>query len=145
MRLVISFENAERTGTYVILVTHRIDWSAEVILNTYLLRWPIETFYQDGKGHLGLDEYRMRNAEAFQKHWCLVFVAYSFLHLECLQSSFDPKSALLRKTIGEACRQQAAALIQSLILSVHHALSNGESIENIFHRLFAKQSAQFSI
>ena len=27
--------------------------------------------------------YRMRNAEAIKKHWCLVFVAYSFLHLDC--------------------------------------------------------------
>ena len=44
----------------------------------------METFYQDGKTHLGLDEYRMRNAEAIGKHWCLVFVAYSLLHLDCL-------------------------------------------------------------
>ncbi len=39
----------------------------------------METFYQDGKGHLGLDTYRMRSAEAIGKHWCLVFVAYSLL------------------------------------------------------------------
>lgn len=144
VRIVISFENAQLTGTYAILVTNRIDWSPEHILNTYLLRWPIETFYQDGKGLLGLDEYRMRSAEAFQKHWALVFVAYSFLHLDCLQSPFDTKSALLHKTIGEACRQQAAALLQALILSVHRALSAGESIDTVFHRLFAKQSLQFS-
>jgi SRSO17 transposase len=144
VRIVISFANAQLTGTYVVLVTNRIDWSPEHILSTYLLRWPIETFYQDGKGLLGLDEYRMRSAEAIQKHWSLVFVAYSFLHLDCLQSSLDTKSDLPRKTIGEACRQQASALIQALILSVHRALSEGESIETVFHRLFAKQSLQFS-
>lgn len=144
VRIVISFANAERTGTYVVLVTNRIDWSAELILSTYLRRWPIETFYQDGKGHLALDEYRMRNAEAFQKHWVLVFVAYSFLHLDCLHSSFDTKSDLPLKSIGEACRQQAATLIQSLILSVHRRLSDGDSIETVFHHLFAKQSHLFS-
>ena len=26
----------------------------------------------------------MRSAEAIRKHWCLVFVAYSLLHLDCL-------------------------------------------------------------
>lgn len=144
VRIVISFENAQLTGTYVVLVTNRIDWNPEHILSTYLLRWPIETFYQDGKGLLGLDEYRMRSAEAIQKHWSLVFVAYSFLHLDCLPSSFDAKSALPHKTMGEACRQQATALIQALILSVQRALSTGESIESIFQRLFAKQSLQFS-
>jgi len=30
-----------------------------------------ETFYQDSKGHLGLDTYRMCSAEAIEKHWCL--------------------------------------------------------------------------
>ena len=69
VRLVISFENPELTGTYAVLVTNRTNWSAKKILTTYIQRWPIETFYQDSKGHLGLDEYRIRSAEAIQKHW----------------------------------------------------------------------------
>ena len=85
VRLVVSFKSAELTGTYVVLVTNRVDWSAQRIIALYLQRWPIETFYQDGKTHLGLNEYRMRNAEAIGKHWCLVYVAYSLLHLDCLQ------------------------------------------------------------
>ena len=44
VRLVISFENADLTGTYVSLVTNRADWHALKIIRTYLLRWPIETF-----------------------------------------------------------------------------------------------------
>ena len=43
----------------------------------------IETFYQDSKGQLGFNAYRMRSTEAMGKHWCLVFVAYSLLHLTC--------------------------------------------------------------
>jgi SRSO17 transposase len=87
VRLVVSFKSAELTGTYVVLVTNRVEWGAQRIIALYLQRWPIETFYQDGKTHLGLDEYRMRNAEAIGKHWCLVFVAYSLLHLDCLPPS----------------------------------------------------------
>lgn len=77
VRIVISFDNKELTGTYAVLVSNRRDWTALQILSSYLQRWPIETFYQDGKGHLGLDNYRMRTIEAIKKHWCLVFVAYS--------------------------------------------------------------------
>ena len=138
-RLAISFGNAELTGTYAVLVSNRTDWSAKKILETYLQRWPIETFYQDSKGHLGLDEYRMRTAAAIKKHWCLVFVAYSFLHLDCLPSSLT-KGSLPIKTIGEACRQQAQALIEGLILYAHKCLELGQRAEDFFTSLFAKQS-----
>ncbi len=56
VRLVISFSNAALTGTYMVLVSNRLDWSAHQIIATYLLRWPVETFYQDGKSYLGLNE-----------------------------------------------------------------------------------------
>jgi len=140
VRIVVSFDNAELNGTYAILVTNRLDWTAQHILTTYLQRWPIETFYQDGKSHLGLDEYRMRNAEAFGKHWCLVFVAYSFLHLDCLPPS-PTKASLPIKTIGEACRQQAQALIENLILYAHERLQQSHSSQDVFAYLFAKQQS----
>lgn len=138
VRLVISYENADLTGAYAVLVTNRVDWTAQRVIATYLLRWPIETFYQDGKENLGLDEYLMRNAEAIGKHWCLVFVAYSFLHLDCLPPTRS-EGSLPVKTIGEACRQQAQALIQKLILVAHDKLQQGQSAEEVFSYLFAKQ------
>jgi hypothetical protein len=138
VRLVISFENAALTGTYAVLVTNRADWTAQRIIATYLQRWPIETFYQDGKAHLGLDEYRMRDAEAIRKHWCLVFVAYSLLHLDCLPASLS-QSRLPIKTIGAACRQQAQALIEALILHASQQLQQGQKAQDVFAHLFAKQ------
>jgi hypothetical protein len=140
VRLVISFENAELTGTYAVLVSNRVDWTAQRIITTYLQRWPIETFYQDGKEHLGFDEYRMRDAKAIQKHWCLVFVAYSLLHLDCLPTSLR-QSRLPIKTIGEACRQQAQSLIEALILYATQQLEQGHSAKDLFAYLFAKQQA----
>ena len=140
VRVVISFDakRAELTGTYAVLVTNRVDWTAQRIIVTYLQRWPIETFYQDGKEHLGLDEYRMRDAEAIQKHWCLVFVAYSLLHLDCLPTSLR-QSRLPIKTIGEACRQQAQALIEALILHASQQFEHGQKAQDVFAHLFAKQ------
>jgi hypothetical protein len=43
------------------------------------------------------------------------------------------------KTIGEACRQQAQALMQALILYVHERLQLGQRVEDLFASLFAKQ------
>ena len=146
VRIVISFDNKELTGTYAVLVSNRTDLAAHEIISLYLQRWPIETFYQDGKGHLGLDDYRMRTIEAIKKHWCLVFVAYSILHLECLPSSLvERKDSKVKeplfpiKTIGQVCRQQTEAVIESLILFAHHLLQKGKSAAFVFSKLFAKQ------
>lgn len=139
VRIVISFENPELQGNYVVLVTNRTDCNAQRILSTYLLRWPIETFYQDGKQLLGLDEYRMRTAQAFQKHWSLVFVAYSLLHLDCLSVSLPKQLRSPSKSIGAATHQQVQSLVQDLILFAHNALSAGQDISQVVHFLFAKQ------
>lgn len=140
VRLVISYENDKLTDTCVVLVTNCLEWSAKRILETYLLRWPIETFYQDGKEHLGFDEYLMRDAEAIGKHWCLVFVAYSLLHLDCLPSPLA-KEQLPTKSIGEACRQQARTLIEALILDAHKMIQAGKDVKAVFDFLFSKQMA----
>lgn len=144
VRIVISFGTAELTGPYAVLVSNRTDWSAKKILETYLQRWPIETFYQDSKGHLGLDEYRMRTAAAIKKHWGLVFVAYSFLHLQCLAAAPSKRRRLAPpiKTIGEACRQQGQALIEKLIVYAHELLQCGQSAAEVFATIFAKQQEE---
>jgi DDE superfamily endonuclease len=137
-RIVVSFEQEALTGRSVVLVTNRVNWSAAKIIALYLQRWPTETFYQDGKGQLGVDAYRMRSTEAMGKHWCLVFVASSLLHLTCLPAVPD-RTKGLRQTIGDACRQQGRALIQKLVLFVHDQLSHGTTADHVFAQLFAKQ------
>ena len=98
----------------------------------------IETFYQDSKGQLGFNEYRMRSAEAIGKHWCLVFVASSLLHLTCLPAVPDRTKNPIQ-SIGDACRQQGRALLQQLLVFVHDQLSQGSTADYVFDRLFAKQ------
>src|SRR5207245_3846911 len=44
VRLVLSFANAELTGTAAVLVTNRVDWSAQRIIALYVQRWPIEIY-----------------------------------------------------------------------------------------------------
>jgi DDE superfamily endonuclease len=138
VRIVVSFEHEALTGRSVVLVTNRVDWSAGKIISLYAQRWPTETFYQDSKGQLGFNEYRMRSAEAIGKHWCLAFVAYSLLHLTCLPAGPDRTKGLIH-TIGDACRQQGRALIQKLLEFVHDQLSRGATADHVFAQLFAKQ------
>jgi hypothetical protein len=137
VRIVVSFETAQLTGRSVVLVTNRVDWSAAKIIG-HLHRWPTETFYQDSKGHLGFNEYRMRSTQAIGKHWCLVFVAYALLPLTCVPAVPDRTKGLLH-TIGDACRQQGRALLQRLLVFVHDQLSHGTTVDHIFAQLFAKQ------
>ncbi len=145
VRLVISFDNPECKGTCVVLVTNYLSWSAQKIIATYLLRWPIETFYQDLKQHLGLDDYRMRDIKAIQKHWSLVFVAYSFLHLDCLPNSNGQKSAFPSKSLGQAVRQQGRFVIEALIMHAHRLISQGQSANEVFTSLFAKQNYSLAL
>jgi len=138
VRIVVSFAQASLKGRFVVLVTNRMDWNAAKIIGLYLHRWPTETFYQDSKGQLGFDAYRMRSTEAIGKHWCLVFVAYSLLHLTCLPAVPDRTKGLIQ-TIGDACRQQGRALLQNLLMFVHDQLSHGAPADQVFAQLFAKQ------
>ena len=140
VRLVISYSNPQLEGTYAILVTNQLSWNAQKILETYLLRWPIETFYRDAKQLLGLGDYRMRQSNAFQKHWTLVFVAYSFLHLDCLSLSSSKKSSSPNRTIGEIVRQQTQILIEKLLVHAHQLLSQGMDVTELCAQLFAKQA-----
>jgi hypothetical protein len=83
----------------------------------------------------------MRTAAAIKKHWCLVFVAYAFLPLQCLAASPRKGRALTHpiRTIGEACRQQGQALSEKLILYAHELLQRGQSAAEVFAEIFAKQ------
>ena len=104
----------------------------------------METFYQDSKGQLGFNAYRLRSTEAMGKHWCLVFVAYSLLHVTCLPAVPDRTQGLIQ-TIGDACRQQGRALLQRLLVFVHNQWSHGATVDHLFAQLFAKQRGVVSV
>ena len=139
VRLVISFDNPDLEGTCAVLITNHLSWGAKKIIQTYLLRWPIETFYQDAKQNLGLNDYLMRQSHAIQKHWSLVFVAYSFLHLQTLPAS-SRKSNVPIKSIGQVIRQQSQQVVEDLILHAHLLLSDAPDPRSVFDHLFAKQA-----
>jgi hypothetical protein len=45
VRLGVSFQNPEVTGTSVVLGTNRVAWGAQRIITLYLQRWTLETAF----------------------------------------------------------------------------------------------------
>ena len=60
-------------------VTSERDADAQTCLEYISIRWDIETFFEDTKELLGIDQYQMMTATALLRYWTLCWVAFSFL------------------------------------------------------------------
>ena len=56
--------------------------SAQKVLEFYVLRWRIETFYRDVKQLLGFADYQVLKPKAQKRHWHLVLTTYTLLRLQ---------------------------------------------------------------
>lgn len=84
-RLVINYRQADLTDDPVFLISNRLVWQAPGITRIYRLRWPVETYHEEGKAE-GLDQYQLRSFSAIQRHVALVAVVYSLLRT----AQYDP-------------------------------------------------------
>jgi len=139
VRIVVSYEDKELSETYVVLVTDHTDWESKKTISTYLQRWPIETFYRDGKQHLGFDKYQLMSMASIEKHWTCVFTAHTMLHLQVLELSSVKESKRSIQSIGDACRHQAEESIRALVNWAQRRIEKGLSIDKALDILFAKQ------
>ena len=55
------------------------DISFEELCRASTLRWPIEQCFQDGKSHVGMNQYEHRSWPAWHRHMVYVFLALHFL------------------------------------------------------------------
>ena len=53
--------------------------TAEWVVKTYSERNWVEVFYREAKGWLGLKEYQVRDKWSLERHFILVFCAYTFI------------------------------------------------------------------
>lgn len=109
VKLVIS--KKKRYGKSFKAFITNLDWSASKILKAYSYRWVIETFYEDAKIHLGLDQYQIRKARAIEKYWEIVFTAYQFLEEANLQLHWKKRL----RTTGQKCLWVRKLFTQSLL------------------------------
>ncbi|MBI3739566.1 MAG: hypothetical protein HY258_11015 [Chloroflexi bacterium] len=71
VRIIASYDNAALRGEPKLMVTNRKDWEPTKILTSFLYRWPTETFNEDAKQHLGLEDYQLRKIVGIKRHWYL--------------------------------------------------------------------------
>ena len=64
---------------YLITNVDQLKATPEWIVTTYSQRNWIEVFYREAKGWLGLKEYQVRDSTSLNRHFILVFCAYTFI------------------------------------------------------------------
>ncbi len=137
VRIVATFE--EKDGKIqeepAVLVTNRKDWHAKKIMETYAIRWDIETFFRDGKQSLGFEDYQLRSIEAVERHLCMVNLAYSLLELERVESRLLTKVKNQLITIGAQARSVANDLLRSLVLWVYEQTKKTNDPEGAYQML----------
>lgn len=118
VRLLIYYDNPSLDGDPVILSTNKLMWEAKRIIATLKGRWTIETFYRDSKQNLGLEDYELRDLRGIERHWCLVFLAYTLLQLSSLDKSLNRWFRSTIRTIGSKCRISLQEVVRSFILFI---------------------------
>lgn len=118
VKVIAYYRKEDRSDGLVILVTNRLDWDERKVINIYQGRWSIETFYQDSKQNLGLEDYEMRSLRGITRHWYLVFLAYTLLQLGAFDRTLRRWLKANIDTIGEKCRFTATEMVKAFILFV---------------------------
>jgi len=119
VKLVVSYDNEKLGGDPLFIVSNVTFWDRNRILRAYCLRHLIETFYRDAKQHLGLEGCQLRTLKGIQRHWTLVFTAYSILKQGVVGSSLCKWLNARLQTIGDGCRYAANQLLESLVMLVY--------------------------
>ena len=116
VRVVILWKYKNDAEPRKILVTNKIHWHAERIIETYRGRWTgTETFHRDGKQELGLEDCQLRSSRGQTRHTYCVFLAYSLLVRQLDKTSLSDWAGVKLTTIGESCRALLKVSLRSLI------------------------------
>ena len=115
VRLVISFRNAELTGTYAVLVTNRLRLECAKDHRPVFATLADRNLLSGRQGTSGPG--RVSHAQR-RSHWETLVsgVRGVFVLASGLSPPVTEKGSMPIKTIGEACRQQAQALIEAVDL-----------------------------
>jgi len=116
VRVVILWRHKNDAQPRKILVTNKIHWHAERIVETYRGRWTgTETFHRDGKQELGLEDCQLRSGTGQTRHTYCVFLAYSLLEQRLDKTSLRDRASLRLSTIGESCRSLLRESIRTMV------------------------------
>ncbi len=66
-RVVINYSKADLSDSPAYYNSNRLHWQATGITRIRRHRWPVETYYQEGKAQ-GLDQYQVQDFQAISRH-----------------------------------------------------------------------------
>ena len=78
------------------------------IVETYGQRNWVEVFYREAKGWLGLSEYQVRDKKGLERHFILVFCAYTFMRTRILRSPQNREMSVLWHKLTGGLRRRWA-------------------------------------
>lgn len=138
VRIVASYEDQVKPNRLPdFYATNRKDWELKRILTTYLDRWPTETFNEDGKGHLGFEDYQLRQLRAIKRHWYLSFVAYSLLGDQGPPGRSRWAVRGRFQSTGQRCQAVVDELLGDLVQWIARQLEADLTPDTILHLLLA--------
>lgn len=116
VRIVVIWKNRDDPEAVKYLVTNRIHWNGEKIVEVYRYRWTgTETFHRDGKQELGLGDCQLRDGVGQTRHTYAVMMAHSLLVRELGHGSLSEWCRVKLTTVGEACRALLRESIRSMV------------------------------
>jgi hypothetical protein len=144
VRIVILWKYKNDAEPRKILVTNRIHWHVERIIETYRSRWTgTETFHRDGKQELGLGDCQLRNGTGQTRHTYCVFLAHSLLEQQLDKTNLSGRACAKLQTIGEGCRALLRESIRTMVgwimeqveLAAELGVDTKRRLEDVFRRL----------
>lgn len=130
MRLVISHEriDGKLSDRVIHLISTDIKNTSEEVLQTYKIRWHIETYHRDIKQNLGFAKVFLRKKEGIVRHAIFVAIAYAILSL------FMYTKGMIM-TIGTCCeylRNKADMDLVAEIITIKDGATRQKRFEEIF-------------
>jgi hypothetical protein len=129
VRILISYDNEEFSGSPAYFATDQIRWEGTRILKTYAMRWNIETFFRDSKQNLGLESYQLRDLRGIKRHWYLIFLAYSLQVSGLFGIAKKPRRE--SPTLGELISKTTRNVFSGLVEWITLQLNEGRNREDI--------------
>lgn len=124
VKIIMSWPQKALWNKYALkcFISLDVKLSTKQILNHYLKRWPIETFFRETKQKLGFDKYQIHTLKGIKRYMYLLMLTYLYCELEV-----EGKSLGFTKGLKK-CRNEVKKLE---ITSIYNQAKQGISLENV--------------
>lgn len=137
LRIVVRYHNKELEGEPLFYASNQLHWNENTICQIARHRWPVEVYHQEGKRQ-GLEQYRLRDFGATEKHVALVAMLYSMLQRACSDAQLKGQlHASLKQEVQGCLPQWRRVFVASALLALFHwaaaQVQDGKPIDEVFN------------